>query len=74
LNAQLIQSLLDVQPGWVMFLIVEGPMLFLVLATIFGRPRKPKVTTVVLGTLLVLFTGFLLTTLILGSMLSIFFP
>ena len=75
---QLINSLLlamdwkDVQPGWIMFLIVEVPMLLLVLAVIFGGPRKPKVTIVFLGTLLVLFTGFLLTTWILGAMFSIF--
>ena len=62
----------DVQPGWIMLLIVEVPMLLLVLAVIFGRPRRPKVTIVFIGTLLVLFTGFLLVTWILGAMFSIF--
>ena len=75
---QLMNSLLlamdwnDVQPGWIMLLIVEVPMLLLVLAVIFGRPRRPKVTIVFIGTLLVLFTGFLLVTWILGAMFSIF--
>jgi len=87
LKAQLINSLLLVTgwslegwksvtswAGWMIFLIVEVPMLLLVLATIFGRPRKPKVTIVFLSTLLVLFTGFVVTTWVLGLIASMFVP
>jgi hypothetical protein len=80
--AQLISSLAMVtgwnfqnfQPGWMMLLIVEIPVLLLILAAVFGRPRKPKVTIVFLGTLLVLFTGFVATTWLLGTIVSVFFP
>jgi hypothetical protein len=82
LMAQLISSLAMVtgwsfqnfQPGWMMLLIVEVPVLLLILAAIFGRPRKPKVTIVFVGTLLVLFTGFVATTWLLGTIVSVFFP
>lgn len=56
--------------GWTIFLIVEVPMLFLLLAAIFGRPKKPKVTFVFITTLLILFTGFVVTTWVLGRILS----
>jgi hypothetical protein len=80
LIAQLISALSmltgvsSFQPGWMMLLIVEVPVLLLILAAIFGKPRRPKVTIVFLGTLLVMFTGFVAATWILGSIVSVFFP
>lgn len=60
--------------GWTIFLIVEVPMLLLVLATIFGRPRKLKVSIIFIATLLVLLAGFVVTTWILALITSIFVP
>lgn len=40
--------------GWIVFTIVVGSMFFVVLAAILGRPRKPKVTLLVIGTLFAL--------------------
>ncbi|MFQ6040651.1 MAG: hypothetical protein ACE5PV_07325 [Candidatus Poribacteria bacterium] len=37
--------------GWIVFAIVVGSVFFVILAAIFGKPRKPKVTLVFIGTL-----------------------
>jgi len=60
--------------GWVIFLIVEVPMLLLVLATIFGRPRKLKVSIIFIATLLVLLAIFVVAAWILSLITSIFVP
>ena len=40
--------------GWIVFAIVMGSMGCVVLAAILGKPRKPKVTLVFLGSLVTL--------------------
>lgn len=60
--------------GWTILLIVEVPMLLLVLAAIFGRPRKPKVTIIFIATPLMLLAGLVVTIWILALITSRFVP
>lgn len=65
---------MGLQPGFVIFSIVELPMLLLVLAALLGRPRKLRVTAVFVGALSLLFMVFLAATLTLGTVLSLIIP
>ena len=40
--------------GWIVFAIIAGSVVLVVLATAFGKPRNPKVTLTLVGTLLAL--------------------
>ncbi|NIQ33273.1 MAG: hypothetical protein GTN80_06480 [Nitrososphaeria archaeon] len=59
-------------PGLLIFLIVEIPMLFFILAALFGKPRKLKVTTVLILTLLSLLIGMIVITWIFAFITSMF--
>ena len=60
--------------GLIVLLLVGIPVLLLILVAIFGKPIKPRVTVVFIGTLFVLTAGFLLSTLALGLFTCIFVP
>jgi hypothetical protein len=43
--------------GYVILTIVMSSLFFIILAAILGRPRKPKVTLLVVGTIIGLFVA-----------------
>jgi hypothetical protein len=46
--------------GWIVFAIVAGSLFLTILAAFLIRPRKPKATLLVLGTMLTLAIAFVL--------------
>jgi hypothetical protein len=46
--------------GYVILAIVMGSLFFIILAAILGRPRKPKVTLLLIGTIVGLFVAVVL--------------
>lgn len=59
--------------GLIILTIVEMPVLILILASIFGRPKRMKVTGLFLGWLILMFAGFVAVVWIIGFILGLFF-
>ncbi len=59
--------------GFVVFAIVIGSLFLIILASILGRPWKPKVTLVFIGLMFTLAVSFVAFTWLFGKFLSIFF-
>ncbi len=60
--------------GWITFAIVVGSLFCMILAVILGRPRKPKVILLVLGTMATLALAFVLAFWFGGLIFSAFIP
>lgn len=60
--------------GFIVFTIVVGSLSLIILAAILGKPWKPKVTLVFIGSILLLFTGFIVASWIGGAVFGIFVP
>ncbi len=60
--------------GWIVFVIVVGSLCLTILAAVLGRPWKPRVTLLVLGTMLTLAIAFVLTFWLGGLVFSAFIP
>ncbi len=60
--------------GWIVFAIVTGSLFLTILAAVLGRPWKPRVTLLVLGTMLTLAIAFVLTFWLGGLVFSAFIP
>jgi hypothetical protein len=60
--------------GWIVFAIVVGSLFFTILAAILGRPWKPRVTLVVVMTMLTLAVAFVLAFWLGGRIFSAFVP
>lgn len=56
--------------GYVILTIVMGSLSFIILAAILGKPRKPKVTLLVITAVVGLFAAFVVGTWIGGLILS----
>ena len=56
------------------FVIIGAPIYMLILASIFGRPRMPKTTGIFLAFIIVLIAGFVVSSYILGAVLSLVVP
>jgi len=60
--------------GWIVFAIVVGSLFLTILAAVLGRPWKPKVTLLVLGTMFTLAIAFVLAFWLGGRIFSAFVP
>ncbi len=60
--------------GWIVFTIIAGSLFLTILAAILVRPWKPKVTLLVLGTMLTLAIAFVLVFWLGGRIFSAFVP
>ncbi len=60
--------------GWIVFIIVVGSLFFTILAAMLGRPRKPRVTLLVVGTMFTLAIAFVLAFWLGGRIFSQFVP
>lgn len=60
--------------GYVAATIVLGSLFLIILAAIIGKPWKPKVTLVFIGTIFIIFGAFVAATWLGGIFLSIFVP
>ena len=60
--------------GFVVFTIVVGSLSFIILSAILGKPWKPRVTLVFIGSILLLFAGVVAILWIGGGILGIFVP
>lgn len=60
--------------GYVVVTIVLGSLSLIILAAIIGKPWKPKVTAVFIGTILLIFGAFIAVAWLGGLFLSIFVP
>lgn len=63
----------DTSLGLIILAIVEMPVLILILASIFGRPRRARVTGLFLGWVLAMFAVFVASIWIIGFILGLFF-
>jgi hypothetical protein len=82
---QLVQTLLQVAAettkhtsgplplGYLVVGIIEAPVLILLLATILGKPRQPKITGVFLGFIVMMVIIFIGTVFGLSYLLGIFY-
>ncbi len=60
--------------GWITFSVVVGSLFFTILAAILGKPRKPKVTLLVLVSVSALAIAFVLSFWFGGLVFSAFVP
>ena len=60
--------------GWIVFAIVVGSLFFTILAAMLGRPWKPRVTLLFLGTMFTLAIAFVLAFWLGGRIFSAFVP
>lgn len=63
--------------GWLGFLIfgiVEGSMFFVILATVLGKPMRPRLKLTILGTLATLVGAFVAVFAAGAALLSLFVP
>lgn len=60
--------------GWIVFAIVVGSLFLTILAAVLGRPWKPKVALLVLGTMFTLAIAFVLAFWLGGLIFSAFIP
>lgn len=60
--------------GFVPFTIIMVSLVFIILASILVKPWQPKVTLVVIGTVITLFVVFVMIFLVGGALLSIWVP
>ncbi len=58
--------------GFIPFTIIMVSLSFIILASILGKPWKPKVTLIVIGSILTLYVTFVLIFLIGGAFFSLF--
>ena len=60
--------------GWIVFAIVAGSLFLTILAAVFGRPWKPRVTLLVVVTMFTLAIAFVLAFWFVGLVFSAFVP
>jgi hypothetical protein len=60
--------------GWITFAIVVGSLSLTILAAILGKPRKPKVTLLVLASMFTVAIAFVLAFWLGGLIFSAFVP
>ena len=60
--------------GWIVFAIVAGSLFLTILAAVLGRPWKPRVTLLVVGTMFTLAIAFVLAFWLGGLVFSAFIP
>lgn len=61
-------------PGFTVFWVIEASVAFLILVTIFGKPRNHRATAIVLGSLAIVLGLVLVFTLILALFTSALVP
>lgn len=63
-----------VEKGLILIMIIETPILIMILASIFGSPRKFRVTGLFIGSLILLLAALVIGTAVIGMMLELFIP
>jgi hypothetical protein len=59
--------------GYIVIAVIGTPVVILISAALMGNPRKPKITGLFIGWLLMMFTAFVGAVYVLGAILGFFY-
>jgi hypothetical protein len=59
--------------GYIVLAVIGTPVVILIAAALMGTPRKPKITGLFIGWLLMMFTVFIGAVYVLGAVLGFFY-